>query len=468
MLRVKRWCTLLYWIDQPLTTPANGLPQHRPLARHLRVRSRRAVPHPGARAQRRGARARVQLAGRAHGESALSVDGGARRGRRVPAAVCGNPEKWNDTWDAFFKRHRAFPNGPHDYLFQYALKVIQEIPRGLEGALAGYPGLVSGTCAIQRNITAEALDHFAHDAFEVKWMDAGSEVRGRYILGAMAGSKARNLNEARNYCPELSLRRLRLDGKLFLGLLNKPIFVPHAGWDAWAAAQSKLNDSEEEKIALAEIMILRTKLISANVQWRDHQAGVKARHSEHLARCSYMSCTKTEPPDGSVKFSRCKSCFEKMQRQVLYCSGACQKADWKLRHKAICGKPLDFETVSRAGGASPLGFHLRHRSFPPTPEVHKSKSSMFSSLQKVSKRNLRHLEVHPLPLLPAPVLAKGAGDGRGRTLHDALVLVPALGDMPSPLSPVLRKSSSSASLLLHERAVSGLTGHSGVSNLCTR
>jgi hypothetical protein len=27
---------------------------------------------------------------------------------------------------------------------------------------------------------------------------------------------------------------------------------------------------------------------------------------------------------------------------------ACQKADWKLRHKAICGKPLDFDTVSRA------------------------------------------------------------------------------------------------------------------------
>ncbi|KAJ7896412.1 hypothetical protein B0H14DRAFT_3425779 [Mycena olivaceomarginata] len=26
MLRVKQWCTLLYWIDQPLTTPANGRP----------------------------------------------------------------------------------------------------------------------------------------------------------------------------------------------------------------------------------------------------------------------------------------------------------------------------------------------------------------------------------------------------------------------------------------------------------
>jgi hypothetical protein len=64
--------------------------------------------------------------------------------------------------------------------------------------------------------------------------------------------------------------------------------------------------------------------------------------------------------------------------------------------------------------------------------------------------------------------SKGAGDGRGRTLRDALVLAPVLRDVPSPPSPVLRKSGSSASLLLHERAVSGLTGHSGVSNLCMR
>ncbi|KAJ7785476.1 hypothetical protein B0H14DRAFT_3584192 [Mycena olivaceomarginata] len=125
------------------------------------------------------------------------------------------------------------------------------------------------------------------------------------------------------------------------------------------------------------------------------------------------------------------------------------------------------------------------RSFLPTPELHKSKSSMFSSLQKVSKRNLRTLKYTHRPSSPAPMLvcrrfmrdtgwwyvdlrSKGVGDGRGRTLRDALVLAPAPGDVPSPASPVLRKSGSSASLLLHERAVSGLTGHSGVSNLCTR
>ncbi|KAJ7323218.1 hypothetical protein DFH08DRAFT_1029503 [Mycena albidolilacea] len=88
------------------------------------------------------------------------------------------------------------------------------------------------------------------------------------------------------------------------------------------------------------------------------------------------------------------------------------------------------------------------------------------------------------PSSPAPVLtshrlmcdtgwwyvdcAVRAGDGRGRTLCDVLALAPAPGDVPSPPSPVLRKSGSSTSLLLHERAVSSLTGHSGISNLCTR
>ncbi|KAJ7723755.1 hypothetical protein B0H14DRAFT_3519834 [Mycena olivaceomarginata] len=87
------------------------------------------------------------------------------------------------------------------------------------------------------------------------------------------------------------------------------------------------------------------------------------------------------------------------------------------------------------------------------------------------------------PSSPAPVLTchcfmrghgvvvrglHGEGDGRDRTLRDALALAPAPGDVPSPPSPVLRKSGSSTSLLLHEGAVSGLTGHSGVSNLCTR
>jgi hypothetical protein len=73
-------------------------------------------------------------------------------------------------------------------------------------------------------------------------------------------SKKRNLNEARTYCPEVRLMRLRLDGKVFLNLLksvmledasfipSQPIYVSHPEWDVWAAAQRNLNDSEGRRL----------------------------------------------------------------------------------------------------------------------------------------------------------------------------------------------------------------------------
>ncbi|KAJ6456506.1 hypothetical protein C8R45DRAFT_1034713 [Mycena sanguinolenta] len=318
------------------------------------------------------------------------------------------PQRWNSDWEALLRRELAFPSGPH-YLFQLKMRDISST--GLRASLDQYPSLVSATCAIQRNITQEALDYFTESDLETRWMATRPDVRGKHILGSMVAlcSKASNLNEARSYCPELSLKRLRSNGKALLDLLKSvmledasfiptaPKFVSHPGWDAWAAQQENLNDSELKKISFAEILILRTKLISHVVQFtlrsflglptpvffvqkehksvqksgtttlhpalaarlstaeaanlkallKDDNAAMKARHSQRLACCSYLGCTKTEPPDGSVQFSRCKTCFEKMQQQVLYCSRTCQTADWKLRHKIVCGKRLDFETVSR-------------------------------------------------------------------------------------------------------------------------
>ncbi|KAJ6524852.1 hypothetical protein DFH09DRAFT_1189079 [Mycena vulgaris] len=47
------------------------------------------------------------------------------------------------------------------------------------------------------------------------------------------------------------------------------------------------------------------------------------------------------------KFLRCKECWVTFKREIKYCSRECQKADWKPNHKAICGKPLDFDTVDK-------------------------------------------------------------------------------------------------------------------------
>ncbi|KAJ7090843.1 hypothetical protein B0H15DRAFT_246843 [Mycena belliarum] len=327
----------------------------------------------------------------------------------MPSEALRDPAKWDTDWEAFLRREFALPRGLR-LCFEAKRIEIEVSPHGLDAALSGYPDLVFATCAIQRNITEEALAHFTRDNLEARWMNASSEVRGQHILGAMAAvcSKARNLNEARAYCsPELRLLRLRLDGKVFLDLLksimledasfipNKPVYVSHPGWDAFITEQTRLNNTEAKKIALAEILLLRNKLIFHVVQFtlrsflgldppvlsvrkqhkflvqkktpvhpiqkavlvqalgpdaararaKEERDDAKARINQRLGACSYMGCLNFEPRDGSRKFQRCRKCFEVMEREVLYCSRTCQTTDWKFRHKAICGKPLDFETA---------------------------------------------------------------------------------------------------------------------------
>ncbi|KAJ7762603.1 hypothetical protein B0H16DRAFT_1529383 [Mycena metata] len=327
----------------------------------------------------------------------------------LPQDAIRDPVQWNSAWEVLLRGELAFPAGPV-IAFDTKLGEI-ETRHDVDERLVAYQELVAGTCAVQRSITAEALQHFTFDDFEAKWMNAGADVRGKHILNAMADvcSTAANLNKARVYCaPELRLSRLRLDGKVFLNLLksvmhddasfipSRPIYVSHAGWDMWAAGQRTRNSSEAMKAALAEILILRTKLIchvvqftmrsffgedppvlfvqkehkssekaknprrsqqraeliqtfgpdAAKIRAADEKAGSKARISQRVAHCSYLGCAKSADDD-SVKFPRCKRCFDKLQRQVVYCSRACQMADWKLRHRAVCGKPLDFETASQ-------------------------------------------------------------------------------------------------------------------------
>lgn len=192
----------------------------------------------------------------------------------LPQDALRDPAKWNTAWEVFLSvLEGPLVDGP-SHCFQLMLRRIRG-SGDLDFWLSNYAAFVSNTCAIQCRITDEALRYFTRDNFEAKWMTAGADVRGKHILDAMAAvcSKAQNLNEARAYCPELRLARLRLDGKIFLGLLrsvmledasfipSQPIFVSHPRWDAWAAGQRKSNNTAAEKVALGNILILRTKLI---------------------------------------------------------------------------------------------------------------------------------------------------------------------------------------------------------------
>ncbi|KAJ7618005.1 hypothetical protein FB45DRAFT_1103352 [Roridomyces roridus] len=323
----------------------------------------------------------------------------------LPGLALTEPEQWNNEWEAVLRRPMMTP----EFCFSSMLNDNQQL--GLDICLDAYPDLLSGTCAVQRTLTVEALQSFSNRDFENRWMRATPDARRKHLLAALAAvcSKARNLNGARAYCaPEIRLMRLRLSGTVFIDLLRSamlddvtyipstPRYVSHPKWDEFAALQGARNSDDLERVSLAEMMVLRTKFIcyflhftlcsfhgleypvlmvtkehksierAKDPQAAEHKkrereifgteaakarrafeiASTRERTAQRVGWCSYMGCAKHEPEDGSVKFTRCEQCFENMQRQVLYCSSKCQQADWKLRHREVCGKSLTFDAVA--------------------------------------------------------------------------------------------------------------------------
>ncbi|KAJ7121974.1 hypothetical protein C8R43DRAFT_1136254 [Mycena crocata] len=322
-----------------------------------------------------------------------------------------DPIKWNSDWENVLRKNFAmFPEGP-TRCFDFHISDILSVEGRQDIAMSGLQTLVLQTCGGQLYLSIEALSYFTSHNFEARWMAASADERGKHILRGMAAvcSKASNLNEARILCaPELRLSRLRLDGKVFLNLLKSlmledvsdlpstPGVLSHPGWDAWAEDRRRRNTTDIQKLVLERMLLFRTKLMchvshcilcsfleldlpkfqlkkehrrqsgkepadplvqaimqanlgrrGAKTRAKEIKDGAKARIGQGLNVCSNLECFNTETADGSKKFSRCKSCWDKMCRQVLYCSGPCQKADWRQHHKAACGKPLDFETASK-------------------------------------------------------------------------------------------------------------------------
>ncbi|KAJ7718635.1 hypothetical protein B0H16DRAFT_1608847 [Mycena metata] len=122
---------------------------------------------------------------------------------------------------------------------------------------------------------------------------------------------------------------------------------------AWANAEAML------KPALEQLYGRKGSKVFLHESKR-YMKGHLPRHEHH---CTYPGCRKVELVDGS-KFYLCKPCAEKAGRKFRYCSvflsyfppilpnqltfpsRQCQRNDWKTRHKRMCGKPLDLETLS--------------------------------------------------------------------------------------------------------------------------
>ncbi|KAJ7035902.1 hypothetical protein C8F04DRAFT_1233408 [Mycena alexandri] len=318
------------------------------------------------------------------------------------------PERWNSEWENTIRNmERRFT--PSALVNSLALTFAAQ-PLRRDASLREHQAILSNLCRTQAILTATAGTYFAGANLEERWMKASPDLRGKHILIGLSSacSIARNLHDARVYCGrELTLSHLRSDGRAVLELLKavllpevampeEPKLLPHPAWDAFAAAQARGSPNDSEKYALASILTLRTKLIchvihatlnsfvgvelptvavakynkknnpgepflgrelgksvvegmlgvaGAKAQAKENKAAWMERQRGRTEYCSYGGCSKAN--DGSAKFSRCKTCWDNMQREILYCSTECQKADWKPQHKSICGKPLTFEAVSK-------------------------------------------------------------------------------------------------------------------------
>ncbi|KAJ6595423.1 hypothetical protein B0H10DRAFT_2089845 [Mycena sp. CBHHK59/15] len=308
-----------------------------------------------------------------------------------------NPEKWNSEWEKLTKQLEFL--SPAEWVLSVAAQLEMGSADGMDRSLVAFQTLVVSLRDLQAWITRDALTYFARHDLEAKWMNADAVSRRKHILIGLsrACSIAKNLHDARVHCgKEFRLSYLGGDGAVVLGL--NTLYIPDPAWDAFADTQKRSNPSEKHKFALAHVLLLRTKLICHFVQFtiksflgvplpeitvmktrrnkkygdpqqdsfrdihmaalkqalgsdnakakvKDDKAAWKEHQSKRREHCSYPSCSSFN--DQTEKYPRCKECWVKMQREVLYCSVECQKADWKPNHKAICGKPLDFEAVTK-------------------------------------------------------------------------------------------------------------------------
>ncbi|KAJ7457888.1 hypothetical protein FB451DRAFT_590208 [Mycena latifolia] len=325
------------------------------------------------------------------------------------------PEKWNSDWEKITQMIDRLQS-PSEQLLAAVTRLPVDSTR-LDSLFLEHQSLLGHLCSVQEWLTTDVLLYFTRDGLETKWMNASSDLRGKHILigASNACSIAKNLHDARVHCGrELRLAHLRQGGRAMLDLLDavivkgplkvpgKPRYVPHPGWDALTEAQQRSTPTDSEKLALANILVLRTRLIchilhftlrsfvgetlpeikvtkhrtmkptemfpgqasdkafmertlgraAAKAATKDNKDAWKERQSKRKERCSYVGCGKAND-DNATKYPRCKKCWETMQREVLYCSVECQKADWKPNHKAICGKPLNFDAVANPVLARP-------------------------------------------------------------------------------------------------------------------
>ncbi|KAJ7018249.1 hypothetical protein C8F04DRAFT_1328447 [Mycena alexandri] len=200
-------------------------------------------------------------------------------------------------------------------------------------------------------------------------------VREKHVLVGLTTScaAAHNLHHARRLCPrELNVPRLTKDGKFLIDLLKSVVpedltapptqvkHFAHPDWDALREYHDKANPKDADKLCHQEMLMLRTKLICLEVNniklSKVHAIEKKLKVAGKLS--NFRSARRPAlahrvPLEDVSKRDVSRRGYPKgtkilALRAVLENSAAeCQKEDWKPNHKAICGKPLDFDMMAK-------------------------------------------------------------------------------------------------------------------------
>ena len=79
---------------------------------------------------------------------------------------------------------------------------------------------------------------------------------------------------------------------------------------------------------------------------REEARAMRLRGGQAALICSNEPCSQTARAAGVSKLRMCSRC-----NAIWYCSAACQRADWKQQHKAVC-KPKEDGAATAAAAAA--------------------------------------------------------------------------------------------------------------------
>ncbi|KIM90615.1 hypothetical protein PILCRDRAFT_812371 [Piloderma croceum F 1598] len=258
-----------------------------------------------------------------------------------------------------------------------------------DGDIAIHRSAIRNLCSLQRNVTVLAYQRFTVDDLEEKWLALSTSARQNHLLQGMVRACRRPIDQdERLHCEEVTLPYLQKgNGRGFLDLTRsfmipdtttiptEPKFLLNKRFDQMLRPGPN-GQSDRQVFFRADKTLCRNMFICrflsdtlasifdqpekpivfvkgpqpkmTRAELRNMPESAKADRAaaknSTIIRCESLSCQLGQSKSGEdVDFMVCSNCSKTMQRRIFYCSKGCQKADWKARHKAICGKPLTLQ-----------------------------------------------------------------------------------------------------------------------------